>query len=106
MATWRACDGAAQNTLGQPEITFTPGPACETLQELAPLLVEEGLDVDNIDVRRDPDPYCAAGTDWGLGCCCALTAGCCTGGLITARCAVSSVSAKRPDPRYCKEIGP
>jgi hypothetical protein len=35
---------------GAPQIQFTPGLANETLRELAPLLAEEGIDVDNIDV--------------------------------------------------------
>jgi hypothetical protein len=35
---------------GPPQIQFTPGLANETLRELAPLLAEEGIDVDNIDV--------------------------------------------------------
>jgi hypothetical protein len=39
---------------GAPEIQFKPGMANELLQELAPLLAEEGIDVDNIDVS-DPD---------------------------------------------------
>lgn len=36
--------------LDSPEIQFKPGLANETLRELAPLLAEEGIDVDNIDV--------------------------------------------------------
>ena len=35
---------------GLPQVQFRPGLANETLQELAPLLAEEGIDVDNIDV--------------------------------------------------------
>jgi hypothetical protein len=35
---------------GAPQIQFTPGLAKQTLRELAPLLAEEGIDVDNIDV--------------------------------------------------------
>ena len=35
---------------GAPQIEFKPGIAKETLRELAPLLAEEGIDVDNIDV--------------------------------------------------------
>jgi hypothetical protein len=35
---------------GAPQIQFTPGLANETLRELAPLLAQEGIDVDNIDV--------------------------------------------------------
>ena len=35
---------------GAPQIQFKPGIAQETLRELAPLLTEEGIDVDNIDV--------------------------------------------------------
>jgi hypothetical protein len=38
---------------GPPEIQFKPGMASDLLRELAPLLAEEGIDVDNIDV---PDP--------------------------------------------------
>jgi len=35
---------------GAPQIQFKPGIANEMLRELAPLLAEEGIDVDNIDV--------------------------------------------------------
>jgi hypothetical protein len=35
---------------GAPQIEFKPGIAKEMLRELAPLLAEEGIDVDNIDV--------------------------------------------------------
>jgi hypothetical protein len=35
---------------GLPQIQLKPGLAKETLRELAPLLAEEGIDVDNIDV--------------------------------------------------------
>lgn len=35
---------------GAPKIEFKPGIAQQTLRELAPLLAEEGIDVDNIDV--------------------------------------------------------
>jgi hypothetical protein len=35
---------------GSPEIQFKPGMASELLHELAPLLAEEGIDVNNIDV--------------------------------------------------------
>lgn len=35
---------------GLPQIELKPGLAQETLRELAPLLAEEGIDVDNIDV--------------------------------------------------------
>ena len=35
---------------GPPQIQFKPGIADEMLRELAPLLAEEGIDVDNIDV--------------------------------------------------------
>lgn len=35
---------------GLPQVQFRPGLANETLQELAPLLAEEGIDVDDIDV--------------------------------------------------------
>jgi hypothetical protein len=35
---------------GLPQVQFRPGLANETLRELAPLLAEEGIDVDNIDV--------------------------------------------------------
>ena len=34
---------------GPPRIEFKPGIANEMLHELAPLLAEEGIDVDNID---------------------------------------------------------
>ena len=36
---------------GLPEIKHTPGMANEMMQELAPLLAEEGFDVDNLDVE-------------------------------------------------------
>ena len=39
-----------QSPPGPPQLQFTPGLANETLRELAPLLAEEGIDVDNIDV--------------------------------------------------------
>lgn len=35
---------------GMPQIEFKPGLANEMLRELAPLLAEEGIDVDNIDI--------------------------------------------------------
>jgi hypothetical protein len=35
---------------GPPQIQLKPGLAQETLRDLAPLLAEEGIDVDNIDV--------------------------------------------------------
>lgn len=35
---------------GMPQIEFTPGLANEMLRELTPLLAEEGIDVDNIDI--------------------------------------------------------
>ena len=35
---------------GPPQIRMAPGMAKETLRDLAPLLAEEGIDVDNIDV--------------------------------------------------------
>jgi hypothetical protein len=35
---------------GPPQVQLKPGLAQETLRELAPLLAEEGIDVDNIDV--------------------------------------------------------
>src|SRR6266536_5072377 len=35
---------------GPPRIEFKPGMANEMLRELAPLLAEEGIDVENIDV--------------------------------------------------------
>ena len=35
---------------GMPQIQFKPGLANEMLHELAPLLAEEGIDVENIDV--------------------------------------------------------
>ena len=38
---------------GAPEIQVKPGMANELLHQLAPLLAEEGIDVNNIDV---PDP--------------------------------------------------
>ena len=37
-------------TIRAPQIQFKPGLADEMLRELAPLLAEEGIDVDNIDV--------------------------------------------------------
>jgi hypothetical protein len=40
---------------GLPEIEFTPGLANQTLRELAPLLAEEGIDVDNLDDIDVPD---------------------------------------------------
>ena len=43
---------------GPPQIELKPGLAQETLRELAPLLAEEGIDVDNIDV---PDLASPAG---------------------------------------------
>jgi hypothetical protein len=39
-----------QPPAGPPQIQFTPGLAKQTLRELAPLLAEQGIDVDNIDV--------------------------------------------------------
>ena len=42
-----------------PEVQFKPGMASELLQELAPLLAEEGIDVNNIDV-----PDLDAALDW------------------------------------------
>lgn len=44
---------------GMPVIKHTPGLAKEMLHELAPLLAEEGVDVDNIDAA-DPDTLQAA----------------------------------------------
>ena len=41
---------------GAPQIQFKSGLANEMLRELAPLLAEEGIDVDNIDVL-DPVSY-------------------------------------------------
>lgn len=38
---------------GPPKIQFKPGMASEMLRDLAPLLAEEGIDVDNIDVSLD-----------------------------------------------------
>ena len=35
---------------GMPQVQFRPGLANEMLRELAPLLAEEGIDIDNIDV--------------------------------------------------------
>jgi hypothetical protein len=48
MADMRRCSPEPQP--GAPEIQFKPGLANEMLRELAPLLAEEGIDVDNIDV--------------------------------------------------------
>ncbi|HZA18365.1 MAG TPA: hypothetical protein VE645_16005 [Pseudonocardiaceae bacterium] len=45
------------------------------------MLAEAGLDVDNIDVRRDPAPYCAAGTGLGSALLLCFDRGCCAGGL-------------------------
>ncbi len=42
-----------------PQTQFTPGLANEMLRELAPLLAEEGIDVDNLDVP-DLDPATGA----------------------------------------------
>lgn len=39
---------------GPPEIELTPGLTAETLAELAPLLAEEGIDLDTLDAA-DPD---------------------------------------------------
>lgn len=39
-----------QSPTGEPRISWQPGLAQDTLRELAPLLAEEGIDVDNIDV--------------------------------------------------------
>lgn len=39
-----------QPPTGPPQVTWQPGLAQDTLRELAPLLAEEGIDVDNIDV--------------------------------------------------------
>ena len=39
-----------QPPAGIPRVEFKPGIAREMLRELAPLLAEEGIDVDNIDV--------------------------------------------------------
>src|ERR1700750_3162356 len=39
---------------GPPQIQFKPGTANELLHQLAPLLAEEGIDVNNIDAS-DPD---------------------------------------------------
>jgi hypothetical protein len=44
---------------GTPRVQLTPGLADQTLHELAPLLAEEGIDVDHIDVP-DPDTLQAA----------------------------------------------
>lgn len=38
---------------GAPQIQLKPGLAKETLRELAPLLAEEGIDVDNLDIEGD-----------------------------------------------------
>jgi len=42
--------GAPEPPPDPPEIRLQPGMAKQTLRELAPLLAEEGIDVDNIDV--------------------------------------------------------
>jgi hypothetical protein len=42
--------GAPEPPSGPPEIRLKPGMANEVLRELAPLLAEEGIDVENIDV--------------------------------------------------------
>ena len=39
-----------ESAAGPPEIQLKPGMAKELLHELAPLLAEEGIDVDNIDM--------------------------------------------------------
>jgi len=41
---------APEPPAGPPDIQVKPGMADELLRELAPLLAEEGIDVDNIDV--------------------------------------------------------
>ena len=40
----------AEPPAGRPRVEFKPGMANELLRELAPMLAEEGIDVDNIDV--------------------------------------------------------
>ncbi len=42
--------GDPEPPTGMPEIRFTPGLADGLMQELAPLLAEEGIDVNNLDV--------------------------------------------------------
>ncbi len=44
---------------GPPQVQLTPGLGEQTMRELAPLLAEEGIDVDSIDVP-DPDTLQAA----------------------------------------------
>ena len=41
---------------GPPQIQLKPGLANEMLRDLAPLLAEEGIDVDNIDVPEPRHP--------------------------------------------------
>ena len=51
MGAWPTCAAAApSHRPGRRSIEIKPGLAQETLRELAPLLAEEGIDVDNIDV--------------------------------------------------------
>ncbi len=47
--------GGPEPAPGPPEIRFTPGTAQQMLRELAPLLAEEGIDVDNIENIEVPD---------------------------------------------------
>src|SRR5215470_10740596 len=47
--------GGPEPAPGPPQIRFTPGIARQTLRELAPLLAEEGIDVDNIEDTEVPD---------------------------------------------------
>ena len=62
---------------GPPQIQLKPGMAQELLRELAPLLAEEGIDVDNIDVpdvqtlQRGAEPRRWSGTT----CRCSLPSG-------------------------------
>jgi hypothetical protein len=51
MARCPTCNGAARSRLQRSrKIQYKPGVAKQMLRELAPLLAEEGIDVDNIDV--------------------------------------------------------
>ena len=47
--------GGPEPAPGPPQIQFVPGSAQQTLRELAPLLAEEGIDVDNIEDIEVPD---------------------------------------------------
>ncbi len=51
MDSWPTCAAAAPNSpVGHRRSSSNPACAQELLRELAPLLAEEGIDVDNIDV--------------------------------------------------------